>query len=67
VLALALFLLQGEVLAALAAWALAAFSFRRFCKQRGENSVRTYEYFVQIKSREQLQLGEPRGVGRPSR
>jgi hypothetical protein len=56
-LALVLFLLQGEVLAALVAWALAAFSFRRFCEKRWDNTVRTYEYFVQIKSREQSQRG----------
>jgi hypothetical protein len=65
-LALVLFVLQGEILAALAAWALAAFSFRRFCKQRWENSVRTYEYFVQLKRQEQSQDGDSGGARLPS-
>lgn len=64
-LAIALFLVQGEVLAALVAWALAAFAFRRFCKQRWENTVRTYEYFVQMKTREQSQRAGSRG-GQPT-
>src|SRR5262249_26049851 len=46
-----LFVLQGELLAALFACALAVFSFQRFCKQRWENTQRTYEYFVQLKTR----------------
>jgi hypothetical protein len=56
-LAIVLFLVQSEVLAALFASALAAFSFQRFCSRRWDNSVRTYEYFVQIKTREQSQRG----------
>ena len=50
-----LLFVQGEVLAALVSCTLATFSFRRFCKQRWDSSVRTYEYFVQLKSREQAQ------------
>jgi hypothetical protein len=65
-LALALFLLQGEVLAGLVAWALAAFSYHRFCKQRWDNTLRTYEYFVQIKSREQAQRDDSGAARRPS-
>jgi hypothetical protein len=50
--AIALFVLQGELLASLVAWALATFSFQRFCKQRWNTAQRTYEYFVILKNRD---------------
>ena len=49
-LAVAVFVFRGNALAATCAAALAAFSYRRFCKQRWESSKRTYEYFVLLRS-----------------
>ena len=61
--AIGLFVLQGELLAALVSWGLAVFSFKRFCKQRWETSQRTYEYFVQLKNEGRTTAAMPKPAG----
>jgi hypothetical protein len=43
------FLVRADVLAAVGAFALSWFSYRRFCKRRWDSTQRTYEYFVMLR------------------